>query len=305
MILTNVSDWWRDLWSGIGKWFMEPDAEKSGIRNLDRIIFAILALIIGHFLIKFLIWLIKKAFHLPRKLSVDVSVRSFAISVINVALNLVLAVFVLWLLNVDMVSVAGVLSAITVAVGLALQDVISSFASGVILLNAKYFVTGDYIAIEHSSGKAEGTVVRVQILSTSLKTPAGQTIIIPNGKINSGVIINYTKNARRRLDLSVRIALNNDIEKVKRVALQVLKDDERILLEPEPTVFIDELGEYHLSVHLRGWIKHQTYWDVRNEINEEILLAFQRESIAFPGRRILIEESKTLSQDSGEKDRKD
>lgn len=302
VVLSDIADWWTELWKGVGDWFMAT-GEEGGITNLDRILFAIVTVVVGHFLIKLIIWLIKKAFHIPKKLNLDVSVKTFSISVVNVILNILLAVFVLWILNVNMISIAGVLSAVTVAIGLALQDMISSFASGVVLLNSKHFVTGDYIGIDHDSGHAEGTVVRVQILATSLLTPQGQTIIIPNGKVNSGVITNYTKNAKRRLDLIIAVDYSTDLELVRKVAKDLFKADDRILQDPAPFIFVEELGEYAVMVHFRCWTKHQNYWDIRNGINEKILLAFRKNGIKIPFRRIVVEEkARTLTETEAGKD---
>ena len=132
----------------IGAWFWNKDA--SGRNRITRLVLAITILVLCHYLIKLIIRLIKAATGAKNKRGIDVSVRSFTISLVNVTLNLILAFIVLRILKIDVSSLAQILSAGTVAIGLSLQNIISACASGIILLKSKHFRTGDYIQVQEA-----------------------------------------------------------------------------------------------------------------------------------------------------------
>lgn len=288
MTWESFKSFWVDAWNAIVNWFIH--SEDGQMNNLSRLIIAIAILIVGHYIIKILMRIIRKISGVNKKLTVDVSVKTFTLAVVNIILSLGLAILVFVVLNVNFSSLAQILSAGTVAIGLALQDIISAFASGVLILRAHHFKTGDYIAINHSLGSSEGTVVSVNVLSTVLETPAGQRVIIPNNKVAQGVITNYSTNPVRRLSMDVGVDYDTDIDACKESLMKVLKSNDKILLNPSPKVFLSRLDDSALNFTIRGYVKNSDYWDVVNGMYERVVKQFRIDGISIPFNRLVIEQ---------------
>lgn len=289
----NFCDFWVRLWNKITTWFSTSDTD--GLTPINRLIIAICLIVVGRILIKLFMKLMKKIFGVNKKLGVDVSVKTFSLSVINVILNLALAIFVLLILKVDFTSVSSILSAGTVAIGLSLQDLISAFASGVVLLKSKRFKTGDYIEVVHSDGKCEGIVSSVGLITTTVDTYDNQKVIIPNNKLQQGVITNYSTNPTRRCVIPIKVDIDSDLEKCKMWMMVCAQKDERILADPLPSVVISEVDEKSITVTIRVFTKLKDYWDVYFALRENILLTFRDKGIRLPYQRV------TFNQDEKRK----
>ena len=270
----------------IGAWFWNKDA--SGRNRITRLVLAITVLVLCHYLIKLIIRLIKAATGAKNKRGIDVSVRSFTVSLVNVALNLILAFIVLRILKIDVSSLAQILSAGTVAIGLSLQNIISACASGIILLKSKHFRTGDYIQVQ-GDATAEGTVTSVGVMATALDTVNGQHVVIPNDQLRKGVITNYSRNPVRRRVVDIGVDYETDTEKCKKVLLDILAKDERVLKDPKPSVYLTDLAEYYINFSVRAYIENKDYWDVYLQFREKVLLAFREQNIQIPFRRFVLE----------------
>ena len=286
--MEKFKQWLISLGENISNWFMASD--ESGLNPLTRTIIAICILIVGRILIKLLVKLLRRLFGVKSKVGVDVSVKTFTLSVVNVILNLSLAIGVLLILKVDLTSLSSILSAGTVAIGLSLQDLISAFASGIVILRSKHFKTGDYIQVVHSDGTCEGTVSSVGLIATTMETFDNQHIIIPNNKLLQGVITNYSTNPTRRLAINIGVDYDTDIQKCKDVIKEVISKDKRILSEPAPSVVVSDLGDYSITVATRCYIRLAEYWDVYFGLRENILLAFRANDIKIPFQRIVLED---------------
>lgn len=290
---SNNLNWWDGFvnWltengKNIGDWFWATDA--NGRNRITRLILAVTILIVCHYLIKLIIRLIKAATGAKNKRGVDVSVRSFTIALVNIALNLILAFVVLRILNIDVSSLAQILSAGTVAIGLSLQNLISACASGVIRLKSKHFRTGDYIQVQ-GDATAEGTVTSVGIRATTLDTVNGQHVVIPNDQLRKGVITNYSRNPVRRRVVDIGVDYGSDTAKVKQVLLNILANDPRVLKDPKPSIYLTDLAEYYLNFSVRAYIENKDYWDVYLEFREKVLLAFREQNVTIPFRRFVLE----------------
>lgn len=281
---------WEKFWQSIADFFLKaPDGE---INNLTRIILAIVFAVVGHFLIKFVLFIMRRAFGIKTKIQVDISAKSFILSVTKIGLNICLFILVLSTLNVDMTSVAAIFSAATVAIGLSLQNLISAFASGVVLLRVKHFKTGDYISVSHSNGVCEGTVKQVSIISTSLETVDNQIIIIPNNKLLEGTITNFTSEKLRRAVMKINLKYDEDIDKVKNVLHDLINNEPSIEKEPIPNIHISNLGEYSIELAIKYYVKNDIYWDVYNSFYEKILIALRKHNISIAEKKITIETNK-------------
>ena len=231
---------WNDFWQSLGEFFMTKD--EAGVNYLTRILIAIALIVVCWFIIRFFGFLLKKAFGIKRKgPEIDVSARFFIVNIIKAILWLGVAFVVVWILKIDTTGIAGVTSAITVAIGLALQDLIGCFASGLLILQQKHIVTGDFVSISNGLGTAEGTVTKIHFFFTYLRTPNGQEVTIPNNNVQKALVTNYTRLGKRRMNYDVGVAYNTDIELAKKVLTALVENDPRRLKEEELNVYVYDL----------------------------------------------------------------
>lgn len=290
-MILDARQTWNEMWEKIGNFFMTPDA--SGFNYLTRILIAIALIVVGWLLIKMITLLLKKAMGIRKKgPDIDVSAKFFIVEILKIFLWIGVAFLVISTLKIEVTGIAGITSAITVALGLALQDLISCFASGVLILQQKHIVTGDFISVKNSYGSCEGTVTKIHFFFTYLKTPDGQEVTVPNNNMIKAVVTNYTRLGTRRLDYNVGVAYDSDIALVKETLLNVIKDDPRVLKDNDVTAYVYELGSYSVGVRLRFWTKFDEYWPVYNELSEKVLLAFREKGIYIPSSTDLKVEKK-------------
>lgn len=199
----------------------------------------------------------------------------------NITYFAVLAIMVVAAINklgVETTSFVAILGAAGLAIGLALQGSLSNFASGVMLVIFRPFVVGDYI----EAGGVSGSVEEIQIFVTQLLTPDRKFVIVPNAKITSDVIVNYTKKDVRRVDMVFGIGYDDDIRKAREIIKQVLGADERVLKDPEPMIAVSELADSSVNFVVRPFVKTADYWDVKFEMTEKIKMAFDDNDITIP-----------------------
>lgn len=278
---TTTPSGWEQFWQSVVDFFMVKD--DKGLNYLTRILIAVGTIVIAYFLIKFIAFLLKKAFGIRKKgPGVDVTAKYFIVQSVKVILWIGVAFMVIGTLKIDTSGFAGVVSAVTVALGLALQDLVMAFASGILIIHQKHFKAGDFIGVTNSYGTQEGTVLKVQIFFTYLQTPNGQELTIPNSNMLKAVVTNYTQLGKRRLNYDVGVSYDTDIEVAKKAYLDLIKDDPRVLKDEECTVYLYELGAYSVGIRIRLWTKPEDYWPLYNELSEKILLASRANGIYIP-----------------------
>ena len=284
---------WQEFWAKAGEFFMTPD--EMGINYLTRIFITIGVIVLAWLLLRLISFIYKKALHVKKKpLTVDASAKFFILNIIKIFYWLAIAFIVISTLKIDVTGAAGIASAITVALGLALQDVISAFAAGVIILNQKNILTGDFISVQNAYGSAEGTVTKIHFFFTYLKTPNGQEISVPNSNMLHAVVTNYTRLNKRRLNYDVGVAYDTDIELAKKVLTDLFKDNEYVLEKEEFSVYVYELGSYSVGLRVRCWTKFKDYWTLYNSMSEKILLAFRENGIRIPSSTDLLVNNQSL-----------
>ena len=277
----ETSNAWAQFWRKVGEFFWTPDA--YGLNYLSRIGIAIAIIVVAWLLLRVISLIYKRALHIKKKpLTIDVSAKFFIFTVIKVFYWLAVAFVAFSILKIDITGAAGIASAVTVALGLALQDIIACFAAGVIILNQKSIGTGDFIGVQNDYGTAEGFVTKIHFFFTYLKTPNGQEVTIPNSNMLHAVVTNYTKLNKRRVNYDVGVAYDTDIELAKKVLTDLFKNDELILQKEECTVYVYELGAYSVGVRIRCWTKFKDYWPFYNALSEKILLSFREHNIRIP-----------------------
>ena len=240
-----------------------------------KFVLAIVLLVVGIIIINRLVRVFRR---LLKKREVDPTLIPFLTGLVNITLKAVLIISVIDIVGIKTTSFVAVLGAAGLAVGLALQGSLGNFAGGVLLIIFKPYKVGDYI---ESQGHA-GTVQSIQIFNTVLTNYENVRIIIPNGAMSSGNIINYSARKNRRLDLVYGISYGDDLEKAKNILKEMAASDERILKDPEPFVAVKELAESSVNLLVRIWCKNEDYWNINFDWQTNVKLRFDKEGITFP-----------------------
>lgn len=237
---------------------------------------AILIFIVGILLIRVALKIVKRRFEAR---NISLSVRSFVISTLRFILYGLLILIIASNLGIKTTAILGALSGIVLAIGLSLQGSLSNFAGGILILLFRPFDVGDYI--ENNSG-TDGTVEKIDLLYTSLRTSSGILVFSPNGTLANSVIRNYSKINTRRMEYIVGVRYEDNIKEVKDTILEVLQADTRILKDPQPAVFVSELGESSVNLTIRFWADKENYWEVHDENREKIKVALDKAGISIP-----------------------
>ena len=236
---------------------------------------ALCILIIGRQAIKIIIKIISSA--LERSNTED-TVRIFVTNLLNTLLMIVVFIAAINQLGIQTTSIIAVLGAAGLAIGLALQGSLSNFAAGILIVIYRPYKVGDYIQADNHLG----TVDDIQIFSTVLRTPDNKIVVVPNGSIMNGSIVNFSQQKERRIDIVIGCSYDDDIDKVKEVLADVLSKDERILKEPKPRIALSELADSSVNFIVRPWVKNAEYLDVLYSLLEEIKKRFDQEGISIP-----------------------
>ncbi len=202
---------------------------------LPNLVMAIILLILGLWVVKFLNRLVRKFFE---KKDYDQTLETFLQSFISITLKIILFVLVVTQLGVKTSSLVAILGAAGLAIGLALQGSLANFAGGVLILLFKPFRVGDWISAQGVSG----SVKEISIFNTKLNTFENQVAIIPNGQLSNGNIINFNAEDKRRDNYTVGIGYGANIKEAKDILLQICADNENILQDPAPEVYVGSLG---------------------------------------------------------------
>ncbi|CDL87815.1 small-conductance mechanosensitive channel MscS [Xenorhabdus cabanillasii] len=240
-----------------------------------NIVFAILILIVGLAVAKLANKAVKRVMTLR---GIDATISDFLSAIIRYAIVAFTIVAVLGKLGVQTASVIAVIGAAGLAVGLALQGSLSNFAAGVLLVVFRPLRTGEYVII----GAVEGTVVQVQIFSTTLRTADDRIIVIPNGKIIADNIINTSREPNRRTQIMVGVAYDADIDEVKKVLGDVIKADKRIQHEKGVTIRLHEMAPSSLNFIVRVWTTNGDAWSVYWDLMENFKRALDKHNIGIP-----------------------
>jgi small conductance mechanosensitive channel len=218
---------------------------------------------------------------LERKLkatSIEITLVPFLCSVTRFSFRILLIVSVASILGIATTSFVAILGAGSLAIGLALQGSLSHFAGGVVILFFKPFRVGDLIEIDG----IKGTVQSITILYTMISTPDDNTAVLPNGQVANNKVLNYTKENNRRIDLSVGIAYDQDIDKVKKVISDALHAVPIILDEPEPFIGVLGFGDSSVNIAFRPYAKSVDYMEAYFAANEAVKKALDSHQIEMP-----------------------
>lgn len=239
------------------------------------LLMALAILIIGRQLVKLILRLITVALE---KSNVEDTVRIFVTNLLNTLLMILVFIAAINQLGIETTSIIAVLGAAGLAIGLALQGSLSNFAAGILIVIYRPYKVGDYI----EAGNYAGTVKDIQIFSTVLKTPDNKIVVVPNGSIMNGSIVNYSDQDTRRIDLIVSCGYEDDIDKVRSVLEDILKKEKRVLKDPKPQIAVTELADSSVNFIFRPWVKRTDYLPVYYSLLEEVKKRFDKEGISIP-----------------------
>ena len=235
----------------------------------------IAVLIIGSIVIKGINKTVKKAL---LKSQLNETLIPFIKGMVSILLKVLLIISVMAMMGIEMLSFTALIGAIGLAIGMSLSGTLQNFAGGVLILILKPYKPGDYI---EAQGYA-GTVSQIQIFNTILKTPDNKVIIIPNGGLSTGSLINYTEQKERRVDWTFGIAYGDSAEKAKKVLQRLCDEDDRILKDPAVFIGLKELANSSVNFVVRAWVKTEDYWNVFFEMNEKVYKTFEKEGLNIP-----------------------
>ena len=244
-----------------------------------KVVAALLIYAIGAWLIKLVRRAVRKGFE--RKGS-EKTLSTFVDSLVSIGLWVLLIIITISTLGINTTSLAAVLAAGGMAIGMALSGTVQNFAGGLMLLIFKPFKVGDFIDAQGFSG----TVTEVNIVSTKILTVDNRIIILPNGALSNGNINNISALPLRRVDQTVTVAYGNDAEKVREVIESIAKADSRILDATtegaaDPFVAISSLNESTISFTVRVWVNKADYWGVWFYLNEAIYKELPLNGVRF------------------------
>lgn len=271
-----LNEFWNNLWNGIVSFFQDLGnffltTNEYGLSVLSRIIIAIVVMVLGVIIIKIIIAGLKRASGIKKGIAADMSAKSFFIAALKIALYIALAFIVVTILGINITGAVGILSAVTVALGLALQDIIGMFASGILIFNARNFKTGDYIKVVNSFGQEEGKVYKISLLYTILLNFNGQKIFIPNNNITKANVTNFTDHENRRGLIEISLSYDCDSKEVISTLTEAANSVEKILKDPSPSVVINQFTSYGVEYQIRFYSSLDDYWDNLFKLRELIL----------------------------------
>ncbi|WP_335967142.1 mechanosensitive ion channel domain-containing protein [Galbibacter sp. PAP.153] len=236
---------------------------------------AIIIFIIGSWIIKKIVKGLKA---LMSKRRYDESLQKFLVRLVSVLLQVFLIITVISTLGVETTSLAAVIAAAGLAIGMALQGSLSNFAGGVLIIIFKPYEIGHLIEAQGELG----TVKEIDIFNTKLITPQNKLAIIPNGAMANGNIVNYTTEGKIRVDVTIGIGYDEDIKKAKEVLLEVLTNNPKVLKDPAPSVNVTELADSSVNFAVRPYAKPEDYWSVFFATVEGCKLALDKAGIEIP-----------------------
>ncbi|WP_242082756.1 mechanosensitive ion channel family protein [Aestuariivivens sediminis] len=240
-----------------------------------RILAAIIIWIVG-------LWIIKRLLKGTKKVmsssNYDESLQKFLLNLLGWILKILLILAILAKLGVETTSFAAILAAAGLAIGMALQGSLGNFAGGVLIMIFKPIKIGDLIEAQGEIG----VVKQIEIFTTKLTGLSNKEIIIPNGALSNGNIINYTTEGTRRVDLIFGVGYDSDIKKTKEVLMQVVTAHPKVLQEPAPAVTVLELADSSINFAVRPWCETADYWNVYFDVTEQTKEALDAAGIEIP-----------------------
>ncbi len=251
---------------------------EMGMNLVKNILLAIIVYIILHWLIGKINIIVAKALE---KKDTDPSLASFLKSLVNIVLNFTLIIVIVGILGIETSSFVALFASAGVAIGMALSGTLQNFAGGVMIMFFKPFKVGDFIEAQ----SIMGIVKEIQIFNTIVLTTDNKVIIVPNGGLSTGIITNYSRENKRRVDFEFSIAYGDDYDKAKSVLYSIIQQTPKVLKseeDPAPFIALTKLDSSSVNIVVRVWVLPQDYWSVYFDINESVYKEFAKQGLNIP-----------------------
>lgn len=240
-----------------------------------KIVGAVIILLVGFWLAR----LVRKTVtRILTTRNLDPTVVYFADSSLQVLLYGVVLIAAIHRLGVETTSLVAMLGAAGLAIGLALRQQLSNVASGLLIIIFRPFSVGDYI----DGGGSAGTVEKIELMSTLVRTPENVTVIIPNSKLTADKVINYSHRDTRRLRMVIGVGYRADLRQIRNALQGIIEEEDLILKEPPPSITIKDLTDKGMKIEMRMWVKSEDYLKAKVQLNEKIKESYDSEEIPFP-----------------------
>ena len=271
----------NDLLASLGTWL---DPRLLGELLLDwsgRLLAALIIFFVGRWIALALSrWFAR----IMDKARIDATLTRFLRSLIYMTMIVVVTLTAVGALGIPTTNFLAILGAAGLAIGLALKDSLANFSSGVMLVFFRPFRVGDYVEVAGVGGNVES----IGIFSTVLQTPDNRIITIPNALIFSGLITNYSAEAKRRIDLVVTISYGDDLERAKQVLKGVVEGHKGVVRDPALEILVLDLTDVGVNIAVRPWVVTADYWTVRGDLLGKIKSALQTEGFSVPRRAVQL-----------------
>lgn len=245
--------------------------------KLGSIVVAVIFMVVCFKLVKLLLRILRKSFERSK---LDPSVAGFFISAVKIVLNVLIVLTAASIVGFQITSFITILGTAGVTLGLALQGSLSNLAGGLLILILKPFRVGDYI-VENNT-HCEGTVVSIDIFYTRLITFDNKSVVIPNGNISNTSLVNVTEHDMRRVDIPFSVAYDSDMEKVKRVTIETIKDVDCYLPDEQILFYIDEFADSGINMYVKFYATIEKFFDAKWDAMWKLKKAFDENDIEIP-----------------------
>lgn len=245
-----------------------------GKLTVENLLSALVTLLLCLGAVRLVTTLARRALNRTR---LDGRIKDYVLRGLRFLLYTVTALIVAESLGIPASSLVALLSVFALAVSLAVQDVLSNVAGGLVLLFSKPFTLGDYI----ESADGEGTVYSIGLTHTVLDTYGGQRVMLPNSRLTAGKIVNYTARGVRRVDHAVSASYEDSTQAVRAACLKAVSRTPHVLEDPPPQVVVTAYGESAIEYHVRFWAPVDAYWDACNSSLEAIRDAFREDGVSM------------------------
>lgn len=262
----------KDFFNSIGDWFLN---------NWQPIVTTLAIIIFGLIIVKLVLAIVRRQL---AKTKLEKTVQSFVMSILKFVLYLILIFCIISSLGVSVTGLTVVISAASLAISLAMQDSLKNLVNGFIIISTSLFKEGDWVKI----GGEEGSVVKVSMLYTTLKTGDNKRVTLPNSSVLSNDVVNFNVLKTRRLDLTFDISYNSNVDEAKKIINDVIASCENILEDPAHTVVLSNLGASAITLTVRVWVNAGDYWNTKWYMLDNIFNEFKRNNITIPYNQLEV-----------------
>ncbi len=265
---------WNKIWNDIVTFFEN---------NIWNIVLFFAVLLLGIIVIKLIINITRR---LLNKTRIEKITIGFLMVVLKICLYLVLVLALLSIIGIQITGILTALSAMLLAIGLALENIIANAANGLVIVSNKMFKKGDYISVDG----VEGSVTQINFLFTTILTSDNKRITIPNSTIVNSSVVDYDSAKTRRVDITFSVAYESDVEQVKKLILDCMKSNGKVLLNPEPFCRLNALKNSSIEFIAKCWCDREDYWDVYYDVLELVYNELKKNKISIPYDQIEVRE---------------